>query len=211
MKQRKNNVFLISAPSGAGKSSLIQLVLAEVPSLFFSISHTTRPPRPGEQDGVEYFFTSHDRFEEMIKANQFLEWAHVHGHYYGTSVDMVHRAEEQHKDLLLDVDIQGHQKVRKALDGVTSIFVMPPSYESLRERLEQRGKDTPEQIGRRLENARMEIRHYRDYEYVVINDDLQAAFEGLISIIRSQQSRRENLQERIEEILQSFGIPVDKA
>jgi guanylate kinase len=211
MKQRKNNAFLISAPSGAGKSSLIQLLLAEVHSLFFSISHTTRPPRPGEQDGVEYFFVSHGRFEEMIEANQFLEWAYVHGHYYGTSAEMVHRAEEQHKDLLLDVDIQGHQKVRKVLEGITSIFVLPPSYEALKERLEQRGKDTPEQIGRRMENARMEIRHYREYDYVVINDDLQAAFECLTSIIRSRQNRRENLQEKIEEILQSFGIPVDKA
>lgn len=211
MKQRRNNVFLISAPSGAGKSSLIQLLLAEIPSLFFSISHTTRPPRPGEKDGVEYYFVSHGRFEEMIEANQFLEWAYVHSHYYGTSVQMVHKAEEQHKDLLLDVDIQGHQKVRKVLEGVTGIFVLPPSYEALKERLEQRGKDTPEQIGRRMENARVEIQHYRDYEYVVINDDLQAAFESLVSIIRSQQSRRENLQDRIEEILKSFGVPVDKA
>jgi len=211
MKQRKNNVFLISAPSGAGKTSLIQLLLAKLPSLFFSVSHTTRPPRPGEQDGVEYFFISHGRFEEMIESNQFLEWALVHGHYYGTSRDMLHRAEEMGRDLLLDVDIQGHQQVRKLLDGVISIFIMPPSYEALRERLMARRKDSQEQIDQRMETATKEIRHYAEYDYIVINDNLETAFDNLIAIVKSQQSRRESLDERIRTILRSFGIHVDNS
>src|SRR4030095_8192095 len=147
----KSNVFILSAPSGAGKSTLIQLLFQEISGLHFSISHTTRPPREGETDGVEYFFVSEQRFREMIESNQFLEWAHVHGYFYGTSHEMVSEAAEQGKDLLLDIDIQGAAKVRARLPEAVSIFIFPPSYEDLRRRLVERGTDSPEQILQRIE------------------------------------------------------------
>src|SRR5438477_3751751 len=121
MTTRKNNIFLISAPSGAGKSTLIQLLLNQIPSLFFSISHTTRPPRGGETNGVEYFFIDRPKFQQMIENNQFLESAEVHGYQYGTSLEMARRAEEEGKDLLLDVDIQGAARAREVLQQLTTI------------------------------------------------------------------------------------------
>jgi guanylate kinase len=204
MKESKNNVFIISAPSGSGKSTLIQLLITQIPRLFFSISHTTRPPRIGEKEGVEYFFIDESRFQELIRQNAFLEWAEVHGFHYGTSREMMQRAAEQGKDLLLDVDIQGAEKVRSLLPEATTIFIMPPSYEVLKERLVRRQKDTPEQIQQRLENARNEIEFYANYQYVVVNEDLGSAFENLASIIRSERCRREILTIRIKEILKSF-------
>jgi len=205
MRARKNNIFIISAPSGAGKSTLIQLLLAQMPWLFFSVSHTTRPPRQGEKDGVEYFFVSEEKFQEMVNANEFLEWAQVHGYHYGTSLSMMKKAEEEDKDLLLDVDVQGAARVRQILPSVSSIFIMPPSYDVLRDRLIRRQKDTPEQIEQRLENARREIQHYLEYDYLVVNEDLSSAFENLISIFRSERCRKEFVQTKAEAILQSFG------
>lgn len=146
----------------------------------------------------------------MIETNQFLEWAHVHGHYYGTSVEMVHSAEEQGKDLVLDVDIQGHRSVRKVLDSVISIFILPPSYEVLRERLIKRKVDNPEQIQQRIENARTEIQHYREYDYAVINDDLRAAFNNLAGIVRGERSQRAKMEEEIQKILESFHLPMHR-
>lgn len=206
MSEKKHSVFLISAPSGAGKSSLIELLVQRVPGLLFSISHTTRPPRQGETDGVEYFFVSQERFRQMIEAKLFLEWAQVHGHYYGTSLEMVDRAAAQDKDLLLDVDIQGHQSVRKMLPSLTSIFVLPPSHGVLKQRLIERRKDTPAQIEHRLENAKNEIQHYNEYDYVVINDDLNRAYENLAAIIRGERNRTSTMQPEIDKILASFGI-----
>lgn len=206
MSQRKNNIFIISAPSGAGKSTLIHLLLAQIPSLFFSVSHTTRAPRPGEREAVDYFFISQDQFEEMIRTNQFLEWAKVHGSYYGTSREMLERSANAGKDLILDIDVQGAAQVRKAVPEAVSIFILPPSYEILRARLTQRQKDSVEQVEKRLVTARKEIEHWREYEYIVINEDLNEAFESLSSLVRGQRLRRENLEERIENILKSFII-----
>jgi len=206
MSQRKNNIFIISAPSGAGKSTLIHLLLAQIPSLFFSISHTTRAARPGEREGVDYFFISQEKFEEMIHTNQFLEWAKVHGSYYGTSREMLERSASDGRDLILDIDVQGAAQVRKALPQALSVFILPPSYEILRSRLMQRQKDSAEQVEKRLVAARKEIEHWREYEYIVINEDLNEAFESLSSLVRGQRLRRENLEERIENILKSFII-----
>lgn len=204
MKESKNNVFILSAPSGAGKTTLIQLLVTQIPRLFFSISHTTRPPRIGEKEAVEYFFIDEAKFQELIRQNAFLEWADVHGFHYGTSREMMRRAEEEGKDLLLDVDIQGAEKLRTLLPEATTIFIMPPSYEVLKERLVRRQKDTPQQIQHRLENARSEIEYYMNYQYVVVNEDLGSAFENLASIIRSERCRRDVLTGRIKEILKSF-------
>jgi len=199
-----NNIFILSAPSGAGKSTLIQLLFQEIAGLYFSISHTTRPPREGETNGVEYFFVSEQHFREMIESNQFLEWAHVHGYFYGTSYQMVEAAAAQGKDLLLDIDIQGAAKVRARLPEAVSIFIFPPSYDALRRRLVERRTDSPEQILQRIENARQEIEHYAEYDYIILNEDLVEASRNLAGIIRSHRCKRKLQAEKIEKILKSF-------
>ena len=201
---RKSRIIIISAPSGAGKSTLIQLLLTRIPSLFFSISHTTRPPRDAERDGVEYFFIDRQQFEEMIRNGEFLEWAQVHGHYYGTSRDMLRQAEAHEKDLLLDIDVQGAAQVRTALPNAISIFLLPPSFEALRVRILGRKTDTAEQVRQRVANAQKEIQRYNEYEYVVLNDELNAALEDLVRIIDSGSRNREISRESIEKILKSF-------
>jgi guanylate kinase len=206
MTTRKNNIFIISAPSGAGKSTLVELLLSQNKELFFSISHTTRPARPGEMNGVEYFFVSEDSFRQMIQEEEFFEWAQVHGYYYGTSRGMVKQAEHRGNDLILDIDVQGAMKVKQLFPEATSIFILPPSFEVLRERLQRRQKDTEQQIAKRIENARQEIQYCYQYDYIVINRELHAAFEDLSSIIRSQSCRRENLSEEIGIIMKSFEI-----
>ncbi len=206
MTERKNNILIISAPSGAGKSTLVELLLSQNKELFFSISHTTRPPRPGEMDGIEYFFVSEENFKRMIQEEEFFEWAQVHGYYYGTSKTMLKKAENRHSDLILDIDVQGAAKVKQILPEATSIFILPPSFEVLRERLQRRQKDTEQQIAKRIENARQEIQYCHQYDYIVINHELHAAFEDLSSIIRSQSCRRENLSKEIGHILKSFEV-----
>jgi guanylate kinase len=204
MMPKKNNIFIISAPSGAGKSTLIQLLLAQNPGLFFSISHTTRPARQGEKNGNEYYFVSENEFTNMIEGGEFLEWAQVHGYYYGTAKQMLQKANNAKQDLILDIDVQGTAKVKQLLEDAISIFILPPSFEILRDRLVRRQKDTEEQIARRMENARQEIQFADQYDYIIINHDLHAAFEDLTSIIRSERCRRENLADEVEKIIRSF-------
>ena len=201
---RKNNIFIVSAPSGSGKSTLIQLLLAQNQQLFFSISHTTRPPRHGEVDGNEYFFVPEETFKKKIQAEEFIEWAQVHGYYYGTSREMLKQAELAGRDLVLDIDVQGAENVKRMLPEAISIFILPPSFKVLQERLQRREKDTEAQVARRMENARLEIRYSEQYDYIIINHDLHAAFEDLNSIIRSQSCRRENLIEEVQQIIESF-------
>jgi guanylate kinase len=203
----RTKVFIVSAPSGAGKSSLIRLLLERVPSLSFSVSHTTRPPRGGEKEGVDYFFVDRKTFETMIREDQFLEWALVHERYYGTSKAMLEQAEKLGKDLLLDVDYQGAQQVRKIIPEATSIFILPPSQQALYDRLVSRKQDTPDQISQRMVNARDEIPHYKEYDFVIINDDLTAALDKLTGIIRSRSFIHDAQQERIAAILKSFNVP----
>ncbi|HSE40761.1 MAG TPA: guanylate kinase, partial [Acidobacteriota bacterium] len=171
MKKQRNNVFIISAPSGSGKTTLIDLLLSENPSLMFSISHTTRPPRPGERNGVEYFFINEDEFLKMIQEDRFLEWAKVHGHFYGTSREMVERAQKDGRDLILDIDVQGAEQVRKKMPDAISIFILPPSYEALQRRLLARQKDTEDVMLKRLQNAKKEILRFGEFDYIIINDD----------------------------------------
>jgi guanylate kinase len=204
MKPRKSSLFIISAPSGAGKSTLIQRLLAGNTNLLFSISHTTRLPREGEQNGVDYFFVTDPQFKKMIENNELLEWAEVHGFFYGTSREMLTRASVQGCDLILDIDVQGATKVKKLLPDTISIFILPPSFEALRERLRLRRKDTEEQIAKRIENARGEIQHCNEYDYIIINHQIDTAFEDLNCIVSSQNQRRDHQQEEINAILKSF-------
>jgi guanylate kinase len=205
---QKNNIFVISAPSGAGKTTLVQLLIERVPDLYFSISYTTRPARDGEKEGVDYYFVIESAFQKMIAEREFLEWAIVHGHHYGTAKRILEFSEKSGKDLILDLDVQGAASTRKLIPEATSIFIMPPSYASLRERLVQRGTDNEKQIEQRLQNARDEIQRYREYDYVVINEEVGTAFENLCGIIRGKRCEREILEGRIQEILKSFNIGV---
>jgi guanylate kinase len=205
MKKQQNNVFIISAPSGSGKTTLIDLLLSENPSLLFSISHTTRPPRPGERDGVEYFFIDEDRFQKMIEEDRFLEWANVHGYFYGTSREMVDRAKKENRDLILDIDVQGAAQVRKKIPDAISIFILPPSFDALKLRLLARQKDSEEVMLKRLENAKQEIQRFGEFDYIIINDDLHPASKRLSGIIHSTESKRELQTDRIDSILKDFA------
>jgi guanylate kinase len=205
MKKQRNNVFIISAPSGSGKTTLIDLLLSENPSLMFSISHTTRPPRPGEQNGVEYFFINEDDFLKMIKEDRFLEWANVHGHFYGTSRETVERAQKEGRDLILDIDVQGAEQIRKKMPDAISIFILPPSYEALQRRLLARQKDKEEVMMKRLQNAKKEILRFGEFDYIIINDDLYTASKRLSGIINSTDSKRELQTDRLNSILKDFA------
>lgn len=204
MTQKRSNVFIISAPSGAGKSTLIQRLLAQNSNFLFSISHTTRAPRQGETNGVDYFFVSEEIFRNMIAKEELLEWAEVHGAFYGTSKKMVEQAAEQGCDLILDIDVQGAAKVKKLLPDAISIFILPPSYQALLERLRLRQKDTEEQIAKRIENARQEIQHCSEYDYIIINHSIDTAFDDLNCIVSSQHHTRESQHDEISAILKSF-------
>jgi guanylate kinase len=205
MKKQQNNIFIISAPSGSGKTTLIDLLLSENPSLLFSISHTTRTPRPGEQHGVEYFFINEDDFLKMIQEDRFLEWANVHGHFYGTSREMVERAKQENRDLILDIDVQGAAQVREKMPDAISIFILPPSFEALKKRLLARQKDTEEVMLKRLQNAKKEITRFSEFDYIIINDDLHTASKRLSGIIHSTESKRELQTDRLNSILADFA------
>ncbi|HEV8580047.1 MAG TPA: guanylate kinase [Thermoanaerobaculia bacterium] len=202
-------LFIVSGPSGAGKTTLIQslMIVGESFAWFdvaFSVSHTTRAPRPGEIEGTDYCFIDHATFQEMITAGAFLEWAKVHDHYYGTSRQEVFPRLERGIDVLLDIDVQGAEQVLLRHPQAHSIFVMPPSYDDLERRLYRRGQDDAQAIARRLGNAKAEIQRYDRYHYVIINDDARRASEVLAAIILDKRHRRERMQPRVQEILRGF-------
>jgi len=180
----QGSLFVFSAPSGAGKTTLLKRLLAAMPNLGFSVSHTTRPPRPGERDGMDYHFIDRDAFLALRDQGAFLEWAEVHGNFYGTSREAVTAALKKGRDLCLDIDVQGAAQVRRAADLPTVfIFIAPPSLEVLEERLRGRNTDAPEVIARRLENARQEMAEASWYDYRIINDKLARAEAELREII----------------------------
>ena len=199
------SVLVISAPSGAGKSTLVRRLIASLPDLAFSVSYTTRPPRAGEKEGRDYFFVSRKRFEKMLAAGDFIEWAEVFGHLYGTSKRQMDTALAAGRDVLLDIDVQGHQQVRKRLPDAVSVFVMPPSLAELKRRLTSRHSDSPRVIERRLGAARKEITHWREYDYLVVNDRLSPATEALRAIVRAARLRRGSQAERARDICRTFG------
>ena len=196
---------MISAPSGAGKSTLIKRLVAASPGLRFSISYTTRAPRAGEKHGRDYFFVSRPVFERMIKRDEFVEWADVYGHLYGTAQKQLQAAQEAGQDILLDIDVQGHQQVRLRLPEAVSVFILPPSFQELSRRLRDRHSDAPEEIERRLQMAREEIAHWAEYDYVVVNDHLRDATLALRAIVRAAHFRRPNQAGRVGKIFGTFG------
>jgi guanylate kinase len=194
-------LFVISSPSGGGKGTLIQRVL-QVPNLSYSVSYTTRTPRNGEVNGREYFFLTTQAFQQMIAANEFLEWAHVHGNLYGTGRSQVMREISAGRDIILEVDVQGAASVRKLIADAVSVFILPPSFEILRRRLLARGTDSADELELRLRNAPQELKYYAAFDYVIINDDAERAAAQLASIIyaeRAQLSRQEPYLKRVVE------------
>jgi guanylate kinase len=182
-------LFVITAPSGAGKSSLIDALLKSDASLKLSISYTTRAPRPGEQDGREYHFVDTETFLAMRSRGEFLESAEVHGNHYGTSKQVIRDTLERGEDLILEIDWQGARQVRALYPGCVGIFILPPSVEELERRLRGRGQDSDAVIRRRLANAREEIEHRHEFEYAIINKDFEAARSELAEIIRKERTK----------------------
>lgn len=181
--EKKGAILILSGPSGCGKSTLLKNVYKDINDYYFSISTTTRSPREGEKDGVDYIFTSREEFEEDIKNGHFLEWAEVHGNYYGTSLKPIKKALEKGKLVIFDIDVQGHEIVRKKLnDIVTSVFITTPTLDVLEDRLTSRNTDLKDVINKRLENARQEIKSFNKYDYFIVNDDLEKASKELVAI-----------------------------
>ena len=200
----RGNLIVISGPSGSGKTSLATGVLREVPGLKFSISHTTREPRGEEQDGKEYFFVSKTQYREMIRKGAFLEHACVYSNYYGTSRAGVESPLEAGHDVLLDIDVQGGLKVKQEMPGSVMVFVFPPSLEVLRERLKNRGLDKRGIIEERLRVATKEVAQYKNYAYVIVNEDLRRAICELKSIILAVRCDLPRQIHRMEEIVRMF-------
>jgi guanylate kinase len=198
-------VFIISAPSGSGKSTLVHRLLEDDKQLAFSVSYTTRKPRGHEVGGQAYHFIERSEFERRLKADEFLEWAEVFGNYYGTHTGVLENAKAQHKDLLLDIDVQGAAQLKERIRNAVSIFVLPPSREILEQRLRDRSQDAEETIQRRLADAAGEIRNYRLYDYVLVNNDLNLAVETLKAIVKAERVRRIRIEEKIRPILDTFG------
>ena len=196
-------LILISAPSGAGKTSLVNKALARDPNLVVAVSHTTRPRRGDEQDGVNYHFVHDDAFQNMVGANQFLEHAQVFGRCYGTSQAEVTAKQKNGTDVILEIDWQGADQVRTAVPNALSIFILPPSIETLRERLIKRGQDAAENIEQRLAEARLDIKQCVRYNYVITNDHFDVALEDLLGVIRSGRLRTntEQFSTRIQTLI----------
>ena len=182
-KEKNGAILIISGPSGCGKSTLLKEVYKDIGDYYFSISTTTRAPRVGEVNGVDYFFVSKEEFELDIKNNDFLEYAKVHDNYYGTSLKPINKALKEGKLVIFDIDVQGHEIVRKKLDSiVTSVFITTPTLEVLENRLNSRNTDSSEIIEKRIHNAKSEVNYFQDYDYLIINDNLQIAAKQLVCI-----------------------------
>ena len=225
-------VYIVSAPSGSGKSTLVAELLKMVPSLDFSVSYTTRPPRRTEQNRKEYFFVSREEFQSMIDAGEFLEHADVFGNYYGTARRFLREAESRGHDLLLDIDVQGASQIMQRIPEAVSIFILPPDWQTLESRLRNRGSDSEAVIRRRLDTARREIENYSKYDYILINNLLEQSAEQLKDIVLAERLQRsgqalseeqvrlvktahacqlEQARERVQPILASFKLQMAKS
>ncbi len=198
------NLFIVSAPSGAGKTSLVRALLEADPIVHLSISFTTRAPRPGEIDGRDYHFVSKQAFVEMQGRGEFLESAEVHGNYYGTSQKWIQEERRKGNDILLEIDWQGALQVRKLVEGIIGIFILPPSIEALRQRLTGRGQDSAEVIDRRVAAAREEMGHVGEFDYVIINDDMEEAKRDLFAIVRAERLGMKSQLDRHQELIQKL-------
>ena len=223
-------VYIISAPSGSGKSTLVNELLKKVSNLEFSISYTTRAPRGSETDGRQYYFVSRPEFEKMIRDGEFLEHAEVFGNYYGTARRFLHEAEQNGRDLLLDIDVQGAAQIQQKLPDATSIFILPPNRKTLEERLRKRSEDSEAVMQHRLKKASREIESYDRYNYILVNDQLEDSIRALRTIVRGERlvragqplspeeaktvaladgCRLANVRDRLKVILDSFKPPDD--
>lgn len=200
----RGTLYVVSAPSGAGKTSLLRELLKRRPDLLLSISHTTRPRRRSEQDGVNYHFVSRKTFVEMRERGDFLEHAEVFGHLYGTSARWVEGELDEGHDVVLEIDWQGAAQIRERIAETVSIFILPPSIDALASRLQQRGQDDPDVIRRRLAEARLEMSQHPHYDYLVINDDFEQAASDLLAIVRARQLRCAQQRVRQAHLLQGL-------
>ena len=198
-------LFIVSAPSGAGKTTLVRLLLENDPDIRLSISYTTRAPRAGELNGREYHFTDLESFQGMVERDEFIEWAEVHGNCYGTSRVWIESEIAAGRDVLLEIDWQGAQQVRKLFPEAIGVFIMPPSMTALAERLSGRGTDSEEIIARRLAAARTEMQQATEFDYVIVNDNLQQALSDLLSVVRSSRLRREVQYNRHPQLFASLS------
>ena len=204
MTAARGSLFVVSAPSGAGKTTLIRRALPDLGAMRFSVSATTRARRPGEQEGVDYFFVTREAFDAMVAREEFLEWARVHENSYGTPAAPVGAALDGGADVMLDIDVQGATQVRARVPESVQILVVPPSFDVLRRRLEGRGQDDPESVAVRLRNAKAELARFKEYDYVIINDDLREAVDNLKGIIRARRVAVARLDARVSAILATF-------
>ena len=195
------NIFIVSAASGTGKTTLVSRLLNNHQDIRVSVSHTTRPPREGEIHGTHYYFVQPSKFQQLIKEGAFLEYAQVFDNYYGTSIEGVNLLREQGYDVILEIDIQGAEQVRRSLPDAYSIFILPPSFEILAQRLNGRGTDAPAIIAKRLDKARAEIEQAFLFDYIVINDDLVKAEMDLLHIIKGNRLKLSKQQRFIENLL----------
>jgi guanylate kinase len=199
------NVYIVSAPSGSGKTTLLQHLLRTFKDLKFSVSYTTRQPRLGEKNGVDYFFTDRNSFLRMVDEGEFLEWTEYHGQLYGTARAFVEEQIDAGRDVILDIDVHGARDVKAKIGEAIAVFVLPPSFAELERRLRARMQESDESIFRRLEIAKAEIRFYRDYNYIIVNDVLEESIQTLEAIVRCGRAAPARQRERIEEIIASFG------
>ena len=190
---KKGIIYVVSAPSGAGKTSLCREVAQKVPNLEYSVSYTTRPPRPGEVHGTDYFFVDEATFRNRIDKNDFIEWAEVHGNLYGTSRELLMDWVDRGIDVILDIDSQGAMTLKKKYNDGVYIYILPPSFEVLRQRLIDRRSDSPEEVSRRLQKAREEIWNYRQYYYLIVNVDFKKALKELESVILAERTKMKQM------------------
>jgi len=208
MEKGQGILFVISAPSGAGKTTLLGKVMEQVAGLSFSVSHTTRGPRSGERNGKDYHFVSLGAFQKMIERGEFIEWAEVLGNRYGTALRNLQELHSEEIDILLDIDTQGARKIKEMTESAIFIFLLPPSPETLRERLLSRGLDSPKTIERRLANAWREMKEAVWYDYVIVNEEVEEALKQLKAIILAERNRKQRtsiLQEKLKQWEESHG------
>jgi guanylate kinase len=199
-------LIVVSSPSGGGKGTLIDRVLKTVPGVSYSISYTTRAPRPGEQNGREYFFVSTGEFKAMLGRSELLEWANVYGYLYGTSRAQVEEERAAGHDIILEIDVQGAASIRQLVTDAVTVFILPPSFELLRQRLVTRGTDAPADLERRLHGAPAEVEQYQDFQYVILNDDINRASAQLAAVIYAERARRERQEVRLKGALEDFAV-----
>jgi len=200
------NLFVITAPSGAGKSSLVKALMAADPSLELSVSHTTRAPRGQEVSGREYYFVSPEAFEAMVQADAFVEWANVHSHRYGTSRQAIEDKMAQGADIILEIDFQGALQIKKRFAQAVAIFILPPSWEALRERLIKRGEDSSEVIELRLKNAATEMAQVQRFDYVIINDEFERALTDLQTLVKAQRLKLSSQRRQRPQTFKALNI-----